>query len=162
VKDTKTILPSRPRILVIGIGNLYRGDDAVGLVAARRLRSLVPSDVKILEENGEAATLMEAWRDSDIVMLLDAVYSGGKSGSIHRLDAQAQQIPRSLFQYSTHASGVGDAIELARTLNELPRRLIVCGIEGKSFNAGTQLSLEVEKAIGKLTELVLQEIRSVI
>jgi hydrogenase maturation protease len=162
VKDTKTILSSRPRVLVIGIGNLYRSDDAAGLVAARRLRSLVPSDIKILEENGEAAALIEAWKDSDIVMLLDAVYSGGKSGSIHRLDAKAQRIPQSLFQYSTHGLGVGDAIELARTLKELPRRLIVYGIEGKSFNAGTQLSLEVEKAIGKLTRLVVQEIQSVI
>lgn len=161
MKDTKTILSSGPHILVIGIGNPYRSDDAAGLVTARRLRSLVPSDVKILEENGEAATLVEAWKDSDIVVLLDAVYSGAKSGSIHRLDAKAQQIPRSLFQYSTHGLGVGDAIELARTLKGLPRRLIVYGIEGKSFDAGTQLSLEVEKAIGKLTGLVLEEIRSV-
>ena len=53
---------------------------------------------------------------------------------------------------STHALGVAEAIELGRALGRLPRRLLVFGIEGGSFDAGAGLSPEVERAVGQLTD----------
>ena len=41
---------------------------------------------------------------------------------------------------STHAVGIGEAIELARTLDRLPGRLIVYAVEGHRFDAGLGLS----------------------
>ena len=37
------------RRVVIGVGNAYRGDDAVGLAVAERVRNAVPDDVVVLE-----------------------------------------------------------------------------------------------------------------
>ena len=153
-------MPAKPRALVIGVGNAYRSDDAVGLIVAHRLRTLASNHVTVLEQSGEGTHLMEAWKDSETVILLDAVFSGAKAGTIHRFDARLQRVPRDFFRYSTHAFGVSDAIELARALDRLPPRLVVYGIEGKSFEVGTQLSLEVEKATQELTELLLQELSS--
>ena len=46
-------LPRQPRALVIGVGNGYRGDDAVGLMVAQRLqRSL--DHVTIVSTAGRA------------------------------------------------------------------------------------------------------------
>ena len=47
--------------LVIGIGNDFRGDDAAGLMVARRLRGTPLHDVEIVESAGDAAALMELW-----------------------------------------------------------------------------------------------------
>jgi hydrogenase nickel incorporation protein HypA/HybF len=41
--------------LVIGLGNDYRGDDAIGRLVARRLKAMAGDDVRVLEENGEGA-----------------------------------------------------------------------------------------------------------
>jgi hydrogenase maturation protease len=60
---------------------------------------------------------------------------------------------------STHAVGVGEAIELARTLHRLPRRVILFGVEGHSFAAGSGLSAEVEAITGALLDAVLSEAR---
>jgi hydrogenase maturation protease len=151
---------SKARVVVIGVGNLYRRDDAAGLVVARRLRQIAPAHVTVLEHEGEPTALLEAWKDADAVFLIDAVFSGGEPGTVHRLDAQAARIPQELFRHSTHAVSVAEAIELARTLRELPPKLVVYGIEGKDFGAGLGLSPEVEGRVDELVERVLRELAS--
>lgn len=159
VKDLAKVLAADPRVLIIGVGNEYRSDDAVGLLVARRLRELTLNNARVVEESGEGARLMKSWRDVDNVILLDAVFSGAKPGTIHRFDARVQRMPRDIFRYSTHAFGVGEAIELARELDQLPPRVLVCGIEGKNFERGMRLSSEVD-AVQEVMELLLRENRS--
>jgi len=151
--------PGRPRTLIIGLGNEYRGDDAVGLIVARRLREAAPESVRVLEESGEGAALLESWQDADAVILIDAVHSGAKPGTIHRFDAHVQPIARKFFRFSTHAFGVAEAVELARALGRVPPRLIVYGVEGKRFEAGVGLSPDVEAAVQEVAERVLGEVR---
>jgi hydrogenase maturation protease len=146
------------RSLIIGIGNEYRRDDVVGLIVARRLKARAADHVSICEHSGEGTALMESWRNSACTILIDAVHSHQKAGTIFRFEAHQQVIPTQFFHYSSHAFGLAEAIELARTLKQLPPRLIVYGIEGKNFAAGTGLSAEVEKAVPVVVENVWQEI----
>ena len=145
-------------MLVIGVGNAYRCDDAVGLIVAQRLRALVPPGITILEQSGEGAALMEAWQDADHVILVDAASSGESPGTIHRFEAAVAPIPAQFFNYSTHAFSVAEAVEMARQLDKLPPSLIVYGIEGRSFSFGQGLSLEVEQAARTVVDQVLQEL----
>ena len=154
-----TIRNPQSEILVIGIGNEYRGDDAVGLIVARRVKDLHLVNTRVIEESGEGASLIEAWKDAHTVILADAVSSSSKPGTIHRFDAGAQRIPSKFFHYSTHAFSVAEAIEVARTLNQLPPRLIVYGIEGKNFRAGPGLSPEVEQAAQEVVKHIMEEER---
>jgi hydrogenase maturation protease len=148
------------QILVIGLGNDYRGDDAVGRVVTRRLKAIGADNVRVVEESGEGAALIEAWKGADFVIAIDAAYSGGAPGSIHRFDAESQPIPSRFFHYSTHAFSIAEAVELARALNQLPAKLVVYGIEGKTFDAGAGLSLEVEGAAAELVSWVEEELRT--
>jgi len=145
-------------VLVIGVGNEFRRDDAVGLIAARRLCEAAGGSARLLEASGEGTALLDAWQSSDAVILIDAVSSGGRAGAIRRIDAREDAVPTELFRYSTHAVTVADAIELARTLHRLPPRLIVFGIEGADFTAGVGLSPAVERAVSRLVRRGLQEI----
>jgi hydrogenase maturation protease len=141
-----------PRALVIGIGNEYRGDDAVGLLAARRVREFAPNGVAVLEQDGDGVRLMEAWRGASLVVIIDAAYFSAPPGSIHHFEASVGPIPASFFRHSTHAFGLVEAIELGRTLKQLPDRLIIYAIEGRNFEAGTKLSAEVAEALDRLIE----------
>ncbi len=154
------ILPADARILVIGVGNEYRSDDAVGLVVARRLRQLSLGNVTVIEESGEGTDLMESWKGADTVIIVDAASSGAKPGTIHRIDARAQRIPTGLLRYSTHAFSVGEAVELARAMNRLPPRIVVYGIEGERFDEGTALSRAVQGSVDAMVDLVLRQLRS--
>jgi hydrogenase maturation protease len=147
-----------PRVLVIGMGNEHRGDDAVGLIVARRLKQELTDDATVLEASGEGTALIAAWKGADAVVLIDAARSGGEPGTLYRLEAHTQPIPVSFLHCSTHAISAADAIELARALGEIPPQLIVYGIESKSFEAGAGLSPEAEKAAQEVVSLVRREV----
>jgi len=149
----------QPSIVVIGVGNEYRGDDGAGVAVARRLRAQFATGVTILEESGEGAALIQAWQGAAWAMLVDAVCSGAPPGTIHRLDARAAPVPTGFFHYSTHAFSVAEAVELARSLDQLPPYLIVYGIEGENFAAGVGLSTAVKQAVEAVVELAAKEVR---
>ncbi|UCH82942.1 MAG: hydrogenase maturation protease, partial [Candidatus Latescibacterota bacterium] len=84
----------------------------------------------------------------------DAAQTGSEPGTIHVFDAAVRPLPANCFRCSTHAFGVADAIELARSLGRLPRTLRVYGVEGRDFSTGSQLSDRVSAVIGDVTSMV--------
>jgi hydrogenase maturation protease len=151
--------PGSPKILVIGIGNAFRSDDAAGLRVVRKLKETRFDAATLLEHSGEGAGLMETWKGADAVILIDAVCSGARPGAIRRYEPLVRPLPAAMFQHSTHAFSVPQAIELSRALNQLPARFVVFGIEGKDFRAGEQLSPEVARALPEITKQVMEEFR---
>jgi len=137
-------------VVVIGVGNELRGDDGAGLEAVRRVREQLPASVGVHLHEGEAIGLLELWQKADTAVLIDAVRSGAPPGTIHRLDASHAPLPSLVRRSSSHTIGIGDAIELARALGTLPRRIRVYGIEGHRFEAGAGLSDEVSAALDPL------------
>lgn len=150
----------KPRLLVIGVGNALRGDDAAGLLAVRLLKDMGLDCATIVEHCGEGASLMETWKGAPEVILIDAVSSGNAPGTIHRLEPTVNPLSAQMFHGSTHAFSLPDAIEMARALHELPSRVIVFGIEGINFQAGADLSPEVSKALPQVAKLVGQEVEN--
>jgi hydrogenase maturation protease len=134
----------RSRVLIVGVGNELRGDDAVGLLVVRQI-----SDPRfdVVECTAEGTELIYALAGRRAAIVVDATTGGGKSGSVTRFDAHSDTIPSGLFPYSTHAFGVAEAIELLHVLDQLPERLVIYGIEGARFDMGDPLSPEVGVAI---------------
>ncbi|MBK7926186.1 MAG: hydrogenase maturation protease [Bryobacterales bacterium] len=138
---------------VIGCGNLHRGDDAAGLLAARRLHELGVASAGC---SGEALSLMDGWAGAESVILIDAVVSGQPPGTITVWDPLAAPLPRECFMGSTHAFGVAEAIELARVLRRLPPQLTLYGIEGARFDQGSPPSPEVLMAVERVAQEIAQ------
>lgn len=138
--------------ILVGVGNEMRHDDAAGLEVARRVRKARIDGVKVTEREGEPTALIDSWAEASEAIVIDAVSSGADPGTIRRHEAATEPLPAKLFRGSTHALGVGDAIELARSLDRLPDRLLVCGIEGERFDAGLGLSPAVEDAVELLAQ----------
>lgn len=146
------------RRVVIGVGNVYRGDDGAGPAVVERLRGRLPADVELTACEQEPSRLIDAWQGADVAVVVDTVDSGGTPGTIHRFDAADGQIPAGVFRSSTHAFGIGETIELSRALETLPQRVLVYGIEGASFETGTGLTEHVAEAVEQAVRAVLDEI----
>lgn len=142
-------------LLILGIGNRYRSDDAVGPLVADRLAAL---GLPVREHSGEGAGLIEAWSGAGSVIVVDATQSGATPGTIHRLDATAQPLPTAFFRYSTHRFGLAEAVETARALDRLPERLVVYGVEGRQFGFGEALAPEIAEAVDEVVRRILQEV----
>jgi hydrogenase maturation protease len=147
-----------PRCIVFGIGNPDRGDDAAGPAVARQLRELLRRDVEVIEHGGEAAALVAQMDGAESVFLIDACASGAPAGTIHRFDVSAAPLPDLAFGLSTHGCGLAMAVELARTLGQLPRRCIIYAIEGASFATGVPLSPPVAAGIAEVVGRVSAEV----
>ncbi|MGZ8715982.1 MAG: hydrogenase maturation protease [Gaiellaceae bacterium] len=143
---------------IVCVGNRWRSDDAAGLEVAGRLRGTLPAGVELSEREGEPTALIDAWEGADALWLVDAVSSGAEAGTVHRLDASERELPAGLFRGSTHHVGLAEAVELARALGRLPRRTVVYGVEGGSFEVGDELTPAVAAAVGRVAEAVREEV----
>jgi hydrogenase maturation protease len=155
--------PDRRAVVVIGVGNEFRHDDGVGIEVARRMLCEIggePIDVKQIQEG--PIVLLDAWHGRPAAVVVDTMRSGAGPGTIRRFDASHDPLPSREGASSTHAVGVGEAIELARTLGQLPARLIVYAVEGRRFDAGLGLSAGVVAILPVLTAMVLDEARAMV
>lgn len=155
---TPTVTQGAMGTLIIGCGNPDRGDDAAGLLVARRLRAM---GVDAQEQSGEALALMESWRtageDDQEVILVDAVVTGAAPGTITIWDARTAPVVGDFFRCSTHAFGVAEAVKLARILDLLPPNLLIYGIEAKRFDVGSEPTAEVLAAVEQVAGRIALE-----
>lgn len=147
------------RHVVICAGNRYRSDDGVGLRVAAALRRQAWPGVEVLTLEGEPTVLLDVLGGAELAILVDAVAGTGSPGSIHRFDASVAPVPANVFGSSTHAFGLGETIELARTLGRLRGRVLVYGISGADFGAGDALSPAVTAAAEQVSSEILERLR---
>ena len=145
-------------IRVIGVGNAWRGDDAAGLLAARRLRERLDSSVEVLEAEGDGLALIDLMEGVEQVILIDAVKGGGRPGAAVRLDLSREGRWGTVAPCSTHAMGIVDAIELARVLGRLPKQIVLYGLEFESVKSGASLSASVRGGLEIIVEQVYREV----
>lgn len=148
---------SASAIRVIGLGNGMRGDDAVGLLAARRLRQEINDRIEVIEAEMTGVDLIELMKGARMVILIDAARSGQTPGMIHRFDASASPIGNRIFPRSSHALGTVDALELARVMGVLPATVIVYGVEASNMEAGQLLSPPVAKALDEVVDRIVHD-----
>jgi hydrogenase maturation protease len=111
----------------------------------------------VFEAEMVGVDLVEFMKGARVAILIDAARSGQEPGTIHRLNASVSPISAQIFPCSSHAIGLSDALELARTLGVLPATVIVYGIEVGNTELGQPLSLPVAKALNEVVERIIEE-----
>jgi hydrogenase maturation protease len=145
-------------ILLIGVGNDLRGDDALGLLVARSFARRNLSGISVVENRGDGAALMQLWHNDSHVVLVDAIASQSPPGRIHRIDARRESLS-AILPRSTHAFGVLHAVETARALECLPLSFFIHGIEGGTYEYGAGLSAPVAESMSSLLSNVESDLR---
>lgn len=141
--------------LVIGLGNPDRGDDAVGVEVANRVRALGPSGVDVVVTD-DPASLLDLWAGVDDVVVVDAMVSHREAGSVVRLDVAGTGVPgHGWASAGSHAFGLGAAVELSRALGTLPPSLVLVGVEVGATEAGAGLTPAVSAAIDTAADAAL-------
>ena len=150
------------RTLIIGVGNVDRGDDGAGLAVASRLRKRLDHErgIRVVEHWGEATGLVEAMEGWNQVLIVDASMSGATTGGYRIFEAGETALPSVLTEMSSHGFGVPQAIELARALGTLPARCRVYAIEGEAFETGAPLSDAVVAAVDSVVDEIMRSLEA--
>ncbi len=150
--------------LVIGCGNLLRGDDAAGPVFVRRMwdRGL-PAGMRCADGGTGGMDVAFQMRGMPEVILVDACSSGSEPGTLFAVPGHEVENLPPLTGINLHAFRWDHAIAFARWLlkDDYPRSVTAYLIEGQSFEMGAALSPAVDRAIDRLVDLVLAKHRGV-
>jgi hydrogenase maturation protease len=148
-------------LLVIGCGNVLRGDDAAGPVLVRRLweRGGFGDNVRLADGGTSGMDVAFQMRHAKRVLLVDASRTGAKPGTMYRIpgDELAELPP--VTGFASHDFRWDNAIAFGRWLLGplMPENIDVYLIEGENFAFGENLSDAVDTAIDRVADLILAE-----
>lgn len=138
------------KVLILGIGNRLRGDDAVGSILAERLMQKL--DIAIIDAGDVPENYLGPIEASgaELVLVIDAADLGANPGEISLIElAQVKDI-----RLSTHATN------LALLFKVIPpdRRseAVLVAIQPEQTEAGLGLSRSVGNAMDGLEKLLVQ------
>jgi hydrogenase maturation protease len=148
------------RVLVLGCGNILRGDDAVGPILVRHLWARgIPDGVRLVDGGTAGMDVAFAMRGAARVVLVDASRTGAEPGTIYRVPgAELEQLPE-LTGLHTHSFRWDHALAFSRWLlgPHVPTDITVFLIEAGSFGPGEPLSPVVDAAMRRVGSLIAAE-----
>jgi len=149
-------------IKIIGIGQSLRGDDAAGLAAVRFWQERYQANIERPYLQVELAELpgiglLNLLIGTSIAILVDAVHSNSKPGTIHLL-SNDQLEAFTGGAGSAHGWGVAETLSLGEKLmpSSMPEKIILIGIEAGNLSLGESLSPQVELALPEVARLIEQ------
>lgn len=150
---------SRPRVVVIGVGNVLMGDDGLGVRAVERLQALRrwPDDVTCLDGGTLGLDLLPYAEGADVLIVLDAVRGGRAPGERIRIDGPMIGASHGA-RLSPHEAGVADLLAALHLRNAEPPRVIVFGLQPSAVRWAETLTPEVEAGLDALVTDVATEI----
>lgn len=125
----------RPRVLVLGIGNILWADEGFGVrcVEALAARYRFPDNVTLLDGGTQGIYLVDRVRAADVLVVLDAVDYGLAPGVLQRVEGA--DVPKFLGakKMSLHQTGFQEVLALADLLGEAPSHLLLVGVQPEAL-----------------------------
>jgi hydrogenase maturation protease len=145
-------------ILVLGLGNPLMGDDGVGHAVVESLRrDGLPPGVRTIQALSPQPGLLSDIRDSDLVIIIDAVSSGAEPGTVFRFSFDESEM-MSLPAHNCHSLGLPMLLTAVHLQGRFPEALVF-GIESGCIEVkDAQLSPPVACSAERVRWLVLKEI----
>jgi hydrogenase maturation protease len=151
------------RILIAGVGNVLKADDAFGVEVAHRLAEMpLPQDVRVVETGIGGIALVQELQDGwDALIVADAVDRGREPGTVMMIEPDVIDV--NALSWGERADLLADAhlatpervFMLSRALGVLPSRLLMVGCQPVDADGlGTEMSEPVKAAV----EIAIAEI----
>lgn len=149
---------SRAKIAVVGLGNLMRTDDAVGMLAIERLRAdpRLRADVSIVEGGTLGLDLLYPLDGVTHLLALDAIDAGVEPGTLLRFEGE--DVARLPAAKSVHLLGFADLLAAMRLTGSVPWEVVVLGVQPEVIAWGTALTATVEAALADLVDAAVAQI----
>ena len=150
-------------IVVIGVGNLIRTDDGLGVQALRRLEQdpRVPRDTPVeivfIDGGTRGIELVNDTTEASHVLVLDAINVDAAPGTLVRLTGrELSTLPGG---WSVHQLGVVDWMTTLLLLTGRLPEIRVLGLQPADTGWGTTVSAALEPHVDRLVDAAVQQLR---
>jgi len=148
--------------LVVGCGNLLRGDDAAGPVLVRLLAERgTPDGVRLIDGGTAGMDVAFAMKGARRVVVVDASSIGVDPGTVHRVPGE-ELTDLTPPEGNLHRFRWDQALGFAKWLlkDDYPEDVTVWLIEGESFDIGAPLSPSVQASVERVASDILAELEA--
>ena len=147
----------RGQHVIVGCGNLLRGDDAVGPTLIRHLwETGVPDGVTLVDGGTAGMDVAFKMHGARQVTIVDASMTGAEPGTVYRVPgAELEDLPP-LDGIHTHQFRWDHALSFGRWLlgDDYPTDILVYLIEAGQVEPGSPLSAPVEAAMHQVRLMI--------
>jgi hydrogenase maturation protease len=151
----------RPKVTLIGLGNLLMRDEGVGIHAVNYIEKnfILPPGLEIVDGGTSGLDLLPFIEDREYVIFVDAVNFKREPGYISVL--RNDEIP-ALFgvKDSLHHMGLMDVLAAAQLLERLPTEMCLIGIQPQSIETGLELTKIIAAKLPSLINRIISQITS--
>jgi len=148
------------KVVVLGVGNLLLTDEGVGVHLIQKLREMeIDEGIELVDGGTSLLDFVPQAEDVSKLIIVDAIKLGGKPGTTYKICVDDSLLKGAKGMTSLHQLGVVETLAIAQKMGKLPHTVII-GIEPKEISYGLELSPEVEREMGKMVNLILEEVRN--
>ena len=145
----ETKVASGPPPLIVGLGS-HHGDDRAGWMVIEQLEA-IGHPAEFLLRIAHSVDLLDRASPGQPLIICDACQGSGTAGRITRWLWPSDQIV-TLRHCGTHDLSLGEVLQLGRTLNCLPERIEIWGIEGINWSSASEPSQAVKQSVVELAQ----------
>ncbi len=145
--------------MVLGVGSILMMDEGIGIRAIEELqnRYIFPDNVELLDGGTSGIELLSYISGKDYLIIVDAIKGGMPPGTVLKVDGEDVHA-KFRTRISPHQIGISDLLASACLTGELPKQLVLYGIEPKTIQMGIGFSDEVRAGFDRLLEVVVEEL----
>ncbi|MFW6438043.1 MAG: hydrogenase maturation protease [Armatimonadota bacterium] len=152
IREQLRDLISGRKVVLMGVGNTLRGDDAFGVTLGERIEHKIAPKVYVTHDLPEDYAVKAADEKPDIVLVLDAIDFRGEPGEVHLV--AAKDVPPT--PGVTHRP----SLEMMARFIELDAgaETWVLGVQPRmdALGIGDEMSEPVARALDELEQLLLE------
>lgn len=145
--------------LILGVGNILLGDEGIGIRVVEELenRYVFPEEVTVLDGGTSGIELLRYIEGRDLLIVIDAMRAGLAPGTVFRVEDE--DVPkRFMSRISPHQIGLSDLLAVGILSDQIPRRMVLFGIEPECLATGITLSASVNATVDKIIDAILSEL----
>ncbi len=158
--DAPLIPVAGSSVVVLGLGNLLRRDEGLGIRAMERLhaRYALPEGVLLVDGGTLGLDLLCYLEEAGRVLILDAALTEGPPGTLLRITGD--DIPAFFgMRTSPHEIALADLLAVTKLRGTEPHELVVLGMQPQELELGWELSEPVAAHLDALVDAATTELR---
>ena len=150
-------------ILIAGIGNVFKGDDAFGVEVVKRLAGqthLLPAQVDVVDFGINGIDLIYALADRyDAALLVDTTQRGGAPGTLYviepELPTDAAADPADLM-LTPHELDPAKVLRMVRAMDGRCRKIVLLGCEPADFGDEWEGKMGLTEPVAAAVDLAIE------
>jgi hydrogenase maturation protease len=147
-------------VSVIGLGNVFLGDDGFGPLAIETFRCQYehPSNVEVLDLGTPGLDLAPYLYDKKLIIVVDTVHSDTAIGTLSIFHEDDFLSHRAKLRITGHDPGLWDSLAHLRLAGHAPSELIVLGVNPESCEFAEQISEEISSTASSAAAMIAQSL----